>query len=155
MIDIDYLKKIVEEEIAKKEIFLVSADISSDSSITVKVDSMAGVSIKECVELSRFIENNFDREDNDYQLQVTSPGLDQPFHVLEQYKKNIGKEIEILLSDGKKLNGALISATDIEIEIVEEKRIKLEGKKRKELVKEQKTIKYKDMKSAKLKIMFK
>ena len=131
----------LKRKLPKKEIFLVSADISSDSSITVKVDSMAGVSIKECVELSRFIENNFDREDNDYQLQVTSPGLDQPFHVLEQYKKNIGKEIEILLSDGKKLNGALISATDIEIEIVEEKRIKLEGKKRKELVKEQKNDK--------------
>lgn len=155
MIDIDYLRHIVEKEIAEKGIFLVNIDVSPSNSITVKIDSKNGVSIKECIQLNRFIENNFDRDEEDYQLEVSSPGIDQPFQVIEQYEKYVGKEIEIVLINGDKFNGILKSTNENEIELEIEKKISIVGKKKKEKVKEQRIINYKDMKSAKLKVMFK
>jgi len=155
MIDIDYLRHIVEKEIAEKDIFLVNIDVSPSNSITVKIDSKNGISIKECIQLNRFIENNFDRDEEDYQLEVSSPGIDQPFQVIEQYEKYVGKEIEIVLINGDKFNGILKSTNENEIELEIEKKISIVGKKKKEKVKEQRIINYKDMKSAKLKVMFK
>ena len=105
------IEKIVREFTATTGIFLVAVRISATGKITVLVDRKEGITIDDCADLSRFIESRLDRDVEDYELQVSSPGLDMPFLVVEQYYKNEGKEIEVLSDDGKKYKGILKNVT--------------------------------------------
>ena len=96
MIDKNIVKSIVEEWLQEKDYFLVDIQISNDDRIVVEIDHADGVWIEDCVELSRFIESRLSRDEQDYELEVGSAGLGQPFKVEQQYKNFIGKTVEVL-----------------------------------------------------------
>ncbi|MEZ4999310.1 MAG: ribosome assembly cofactor RimP [Bacteroidales bacterium] len=124
MIDRNLVMKLAEEHVAGKEIFLVDVKVSTGNRITVLANKMGGITIDECVALSRHIEGNLDRENEDFELQVSSPGLDSPFLVREQYEMNLGRKVEVTPRDGKKIKGILKSLTDNGFEIEVEGREK-------------------------------
>ena len=100
--------------------YLVDVTISPKNSIRVKMDNLnGGVSVKDCVSVSRNIEHNLDREQEDFELQVSSPGLDQPFVVMQQYLKNIGKQVSVTTQTNETLTGELVEASKKEISLRE------------------------------------
>lgn len=112
MIDKNVVTRIVDEWLEGKDYFLVDVTVSPDDKIVVEIDHAEGVWIDDCVELSRYIESKLDREEEDYELEVGSAGIGQPFKVLQQYLIHIGKEVEILTKEGKKLEGVLKDANE-------------------------------------------
>ena len=110
MIDKNVVTRIVDEWLEGKDYFLVDVTVSPDDKIVVEIDHAEGVWIDDCVELSRYIESKLDREEEDYELEVGSAGIGQPFKVLQQYLIHIGKEVEVLTKTGKKLEGVLKEA---------------------------------------------
>ena len=130
MIDKEKVKSIVEEWLKDKEYFLVDVDINSENKIVVEIDHTDGVWIEDCVELSRFIEDRLDRDAEDYELEVGSAGLGQPFKVVQQYENHIGKKVEVLSADGKKYKGILKSVNAPMFVLTMQKKVKLEGMKR-------------------------
>ena len=107
MIDKNVVKNLVDEWLKDKEYFLVDIEISQDDKIVVEIDHADGVWIEDCVQLSRFIEDHLSRDEEDYELEVGSAGLGQPFKVPQQYVNFVGKEVEVLDADGKKFRGVL------------------------------------------------
>ena len=130
MIDKNVVRKIVDEWLKDKEYFLVSIEISPDDKIVVEIDHADGVWIEDCVELSKYIEDHLSRDEEDYELEVGSAGLGQPFKVAQQYINFIGKEVEVLDGDGKKVKGLLKAADDNEFTVSVCEKIKTEGQKR-------------------------
>ena len=112
MIDKNVVKKLVEEWLQDKEYFLVSVEISPDNRIVVEIDHADGVWIEDCVALSRYIEEHLSRDEEDYELEVGSAGLGQPFKVPQQYINFVGKEVEVLDADGVKVKGILKAVED-------------------------------------------
>lgn len=149
MIDKKTVRDIVENEIAESDLFLVDVSVSTGNAISVVIDSMKGVAISTCIELSRAIESHFDRDVEDFELQVASAGIGQPFQVIQQYHKNIGKEVEILTKEGVKLKGNLITVGDSEIEVEVEEKEKVEGQKKKQIVLKNYTLTFDQIKSTK------
>ena len=103
------------------EMFLVDVKVSTDNRITIHVDSFKGVKISDCAKLSKSIEKRLDRDKDDFELVVSSAGLDQIFKVKEQYLKNIGKQIKLLEKEGVRYKGELISVTEKGIELKQKK----------------------------------
>jgi len=134
MIDKNSVKELVVKNL-KEDHFLIDVSVSANNQIQVFVDSMVGLPISDCIAYSRLIENHFDREVEDYELSVSSGGLDLIFTVEQQFQKNLNKEVELLTKTGQKHIGILkqFDANSLTIE-VETKEL-TEGKKRKELVK--------------------
>jgi ribosome maturation factor RimP len=126
MTDKEYIKGLVEEFIKGTGLFLVAVKVSSANRITVLADKNEGITIDECVAIHRHIENNLDREKEDFELQVSSPGLDLPFGVIEQYYKNEGRKVEVTDNDGTKLTGTLKNVTAGGFEL--ETEVKVKGK---------------------------
>jgi len=155
MIDRNIVSGIVNEWLEDKEYFLVDVSVSPDDKIVVEIDHAEGVWIDDCVELSRFIESRLDREEEDYELEVGSAGIGQPFKVLKQYLIHIGKEVEVLTRDGKKLEGVLKDANEENMTLTVMKKVKPEGAKRPKLVEEDITYTYSDIKYTKYLISFK
>lgn len=113
-----------------KEYFLVDIQISPDSKVVVEIDHADGVWIEDCVELSKFIEENLSRDEEDYELEVGSAGLGQPFKVPQQYINFIGKEVEVLDHDGRKVSGILKSVDGNKFVVSVNEKVHVEGKKR-------------------------
>lgn len=130
MIDKNVVKNLVEEWLTGREYFLVDVVVSPDDKITVEIDHADGVYINDCVELSKFIEDRLDREQEDYELEVGSAGLGQPFKVEQQYHNFIGEPVEVLTGDGKKVRGVLKSVEGREFTVAVSEKVKQEGKKR-------------------------
>ena len=105
MIDKTALEKVVNETIEGSDIFLVDIEISPDNRIVVEIDSMTSIGIDDCVKINNAIEANFDRNIEDYELEVGSAGLTAPFKIKAQYIKNVGNPVEVLTTDGRKLKG--------------------------------------------------
>ncbi|MFN8239313.1 MAG: ribosome assembly cofactor RimP [Bacteroidales bacterium] len=146
MIDRKQIEDAVRGYVAGTPLFLVAVKVSSTGKVTVLADRKEGITIEECVDLSRFIEKTFDREKEDYELQVSSPGIDMPFVVIEQYYKNEGKEIEVLDNEGKKWAGILRNVTTGGFELI----ITVKRKKSKtEAEVTEKSFNYEQVKSAK------
>ena len=155
MIDKNVVSGIVNEWLEDKEYFLVDVSVSPDDKIVVEIDHAEGVWIDDCVELSRFIESKLDREEEDYELEVGSAGIGQPFKVLQQYLIHIGKEVEVLTREGKKLEGVLKDANEENMILTIQKKVKIEGAKRPKLVEEDITYTYSEIKYTKYLISFK
>ena len=130
MIDKNVVRNLVEEWLQDKEYFLVDVEISPDDRIVVGIDHADGVWIEDCVELSRYIEDRLDRDEEDYELEVGSAGLGQPFKVPQQYVNFIGKNVEVLDGDGKKVKGVLKSVDGNDFTVTVAEKVKQEGKKR-------------------------
>ena len=155
MIDKNVVGGIVNEWLEDKDYFLVDVSVSPDDKIVVEIDHAEGVWIDDCVELSRFIESKLDREEEDYELEVGSAGIGQPFKVLQQYLNHVGQEVEVLARDGKKMEGVLKEATEENFTITVQRKVKPEGAKRPKLVEEDVTYTYDEIKYTKYLISFK
>jgi len=151
----DTVYQIVENFLMDTDYYLVDVKVTPDNRISVEIDSFEGVSIGFCMEVNRHIESQLDREVEDYELQVSSAGLTEPFKVLKQYQKNIGNEVEVLTKTGDKKSGVLIDVNETEIVLQIEKTEKPEGAKRKITVTEDLTFLYEDIKTTKYIIRFK
>ena len=130
MIDKNVVKKLVDEWLQDQEYFLVDIEISPDNRIVVEIDHADGVWIEDCVALSRYIEERLSRDDEDYELEVGSAGLGQPFKVPQQYINFVGKEVEVLDADGIKVKGILKAVDGNDFTVGVEEKVKVEGKKR-------------------------
>ncbi len=155
MIDKSQIKDIAEEYLLSSDIFLVDVTVRPGNIIVVEIDSEEGVSIDQCIKLSKEIESHFDRDIEDFELEVGSAGITSPFKIQKQYEKNIGNEVEVLTKDGKKLTGVLKSSTDSAFTITITKMEKPEGAKRKIAVDEDLTFGYDEVKYTKYLIRFK
>ncbi len=118
------------EDNKDKEYFLVDIQVDDDNKVVVEIDHKDGVVIDDCVSLSEFINDNLDRDVEDYELEVGSTGLGQPFKVPQQYEINIGEEVEVLDKEGKKVKGILKSVDGKEFTVTVNEKVKVEGKKR-------------------------
>ena len=107
MIAEEYIKQVVLKIINNSGIFLVDIQVKPTNKIFIEIDDDKGININQCAEISREIEKYLNRDYEDFELNVSSPGLDKAFKVKEQYKKNIGKELNIQTIDGKNLTGVL------------------------------------------------
>lgn len=148
MIDKAKIAELVNEKLADDQ-FLVDVTISTSNEIHIMVDSDTGISINQIVEISRHVESNLDREAEDFELSVFSAGLTEPFRLVRQYKKNVDKEIEVLLTNGQKLNGLLIGVEEQAIDLEVTTNEKIEGSKKKELVTKVHHLEYSEIKEAK------
>lgn len=130
MIDKKELEAFVEKELEGTEYFLTDLKVSATNEISVEIDSMTPGDIDECIKLTRAIEGAFDRDVEDYELEVGTAGLTSPLKVKRQYEKYIGQDLEVLTKDGKKLHGMLRSVSDEGILLAIEQKVKKEGAKK-------------------------
>lgn len=154
MIEKKKVQEIVEEWLNDKEYFLVDVEVTPDDRIVVEIDHADGVWIEDCVALSRFIEERLSRDEEDYELEVGSAGLGQPFKVEQQYINCIGKEVEVLNADGKKLKGNLLKVEGRNFTISTKEKQKVEGKKRPVMVDVERTFSMDEVKYCKYVINF-
>jgi ribosome maturation factor RimP len=117
MIDEALIRKLIEEKLGESGLFVTELLIKQGNNIQVFIDGDHGVSVDDCIALSRHIESNLDRDKEDFSLQVSSAGVDQPLKFARQYIKNIGRKLNIELNDGRNLSGALIAADNEKIKI--------------------------------------
>jgi len=153
MIEKEKITQLVEEKLSEGQ-FIVEITVSANNKISVAIDSMEGIKISQCVAISRHIEKSLDRDVEDFELQVSSAGLGQPFKVYLQFVKNESQEIEVVLTDGSKLAGKLteVNPQGFGLEIV--KKEKVDGEKKKQLVHETLRFTYDEVKEAKNIIKF-
>lgn len=154
MINKQELIDVINTELEGSDIFLVEVKVSADNIIDVAIDSMGSVTIDDCIALNNKVLDHFDRDVEDYELTVGSYGISDPFKVLQHYKKNMGGEVEVLTKDCKKLKGTLKDADEEGFTLTITKKVKLEGKKRPEMVDEDLNYKYDEIKYTKNIIQF-
>lgn len=130
MIDKNELQAFIEGQLNDTEYFLTDLKITPSNEITVEIDSLTPGDIEECVRLTHAIEDAFDRDVEDYELEVGTAGLTSPLKVRRQYDKYVGRDLEILTSDGRKLHGLLQSVSDDGIVLSMEQKVKKEGVKK-------------------------
>lgn len=155
MIDKNEIVRLAEEGLASSANYLVDVQVKPGNLIVVEIDNDESVGIDDCVSLSRYIENGLDREQEDFELEVGSAGITSPFKVLRQYTKNIGREVELLLTKGVKVTGTLKFADENGIVVVVGKMVKPEGAKRKVLVEEEQAYAFEEIKYTKYLLRFK
>lgn len=155
MIEKEIVKGIVEEFLVHSTNYLADIDIKPDNTIIVEIDNDRAVSIDDCISLNKFIESKLNRDVEDYELEVGSAGIGQPFKILRQYLKNRGNEVEVLTKKGIKHTGILKSADKEAFVLKVEKQVKPEGAKRKVRVEEDLTFSYSEIKHTKYLIRFK
>jgi len=153
MISEKQIKKWAEEQLEGTDRFVIYVKVSADNAINVIIDSDSGVSIDDCIALSRYIEHQLDREEEDFELKVLSSGLEFPFSMLRQYKKYIGKRIQLKLEDGSEKKGILQEANK-EYIILQEETEKKHKKTIKRITGESVRISMEDIKQAKAVIEF-
>ena len=157
MIDKNIIKTAVSEWLEKGDYYLVDLEMTADDRIVIEIDHADGVWIEDCADLSRFLQEKLGEELGDYELEVGSAGIGQPFKVIQQYRNHVGKDVEVLTADGKKQQGVLKSVSDDDAQFVvtvKEKQ-QVEGKKRPVLVEVDKTFTISEIKSCKYLLNFK
>lgn len=150
MIDKDLIRQTIEEKLASTDCFLVSLSISGDNQIMVEIDSETSVDLDFCVELTRYIEQHFDRDVEDYSLEIGSYSITKPFVDRRQYRKNIGRKVEVLTEESRKIRGTLVAVDNDGFTLEIEEKELVEGQKRKKLVKKEITLLYSSVKQTKL-----
>ncbi len=154
MVSKQALEELVSRITEGTEFFVVDIHVSPSNSIRVLIDSNKGVTVKECGELTRAIESGLDRDKEDFHLEVSSPGLSEPLKVLAQYEKNIGREVEIVTSEGQRHEGRLTGVTGKGITFEEPVKVRGE-KKRPEVKLVSKELDFDQIRSTKLVVSFK
>lgn len=156
MITKEQISTLVEEKIEGTDMFVVEISVSPNNHIKVSVDADTGMSIDKCVEVSRHIEGNFDREVEDFTLNVSSPGIDEGISMPRQFKKNIGRDIKVhKAGEHKKIEGLLKEADEKGILIERKEKQRVEGRKKKEWVTLSFSIPYDEIEEAKILVSFK
>jgi len=149
MISSKIIRDIVLSVTSNTAIFLVDIRVDSANKISVEVDKPESVTIEECVMISRAIESGLNRETEDFELEVSSPGLNLPFKVMEQYRKNCGRQVNVVKRDGQKIIGILQHVDDEGIILEIETKIREAGQKRSKTVMQTVAIKFSDIKTTK------
>lgn len=148
MIDKVKILGIIEDGLKDSEDkFLVSLKITPDNRIFVDIDGDNGINIDDCIELSRYIESKMNRDEEDFELNVASAGLDSPLRMPRQYKKNVGRDLSVTMIDGEKIEGELLEANEEQIVVQP-------SAGRKKMKSEPETLKYIDIKVAKVMVKF-
>lgn len=155
MITKEEIEKLVKEVNKDTDRFLVDLKIDTGNKISIEMDAFSGFSISDCVKISRFIEESLDREKEDFELNVSSPGADKPFKVPDQFKKHIGRNLKVKTLDGTEVEGKLIDADKEKFIIESQKRERIEGKKSKQNVIRRHDFKINGIKEAKIILSFK
>jgi len=155
MITKELIASFIEDKLSEDGVFLVEIKVSPANRIYVEIDSFDGVDIHYCVVISKLIEGQLDREEADFELEVSTSSISAPFKILKHYEKNLGSEVEVLTMDNKKVLGVLAGVNDDDFVLETSTMQKVEGKKKKQLVEETLTFKYDDVRSTKLVIKFK
>ena len=155
MINKETIQALTEEWLQGNDYFLVDISFSADDRIVIEIDHADGVWIEDCAELSRFLQERSGDELGDYELEVGSAGLGQPFKVAQQYVNHIGDTIEVLELEGKKVQGVLKSVDGTNFTITVQEKQKQEGRKRPVLVEVDKTYAMDGVKYAKYLLTFK
>lgn len=155
MIERNTVKTVVEEWLSGNDYFLVDVTFTPDDRIVVEIDHADGVWIEDCAELSRFMQERLGDELGDYELEVGSAGIGQPFKVEQQYLNHIGKDVEVLEAEGKKVQGVLKQVDGRNFVVSVKEKQKLEGKKRPQLVEVDKTYNMDNIKYTKYLLSFK
>jgi ribosome maturation factor RimP len=140
--------------------FLVEVKIKPTNNVKVYLDGDSGISIEKCIVYNRALYKKLEESGlfpaDDFSLEVSSPGLDEPLKLLRQYLKNKGREVEVLLKDGIRIEGRLTGVDEAGIVVEEEKGKSLHGRqvsqKKKELV--QHTLPFESIKSTRIRILF-
>jgi ribosome maturation factor RimP len=151
MITEKQIRKLVEYHFGAGEFFLVDVVVKPGNKISVFIDGDNRVTIEACRLLNHFLEENLDRESEDYDLTVSSAGADRPLKLPRQYKKNIGNDLELVTKAGDKITGKVLSAGDDGVEIEQQPVKKTKKEQEKIIIK----LKFDDIKSAKEVISFK
>ncbi len=149
MIDIDKIKAIAEKELDGGSLFIIDVTATPSNEVEVTIDSDGDVDIDDCVALSRAIESHFDRETEDFELTVASAGVGYPLKVLRQYKKLIGRPVEIVLRNGTKITAELRGAEKDSVTVFYTENRTVEGKKRKQQFEVEKTYPLTEIKTTK------
>ena len=155
MITIQQIESLILDKLKADDVFVVDLSVSTSNSISVTLDSEKGIPVSYCIDISRLIEHNLDREAEDFALQVSTAGLSEPLKLPRQYNKNVGRDVDVITNEDKKLTGKLIEATDTGFTIEIEEKVKIEGKKKKELRITPHMFKFEDVKSVKIVVSFK
>ncbi len=154
MITIESVKKLADEKIAESDNFIVDISVKAGNRIVILLDNDNGISIAECVAMSRHVEAGLDREQDDFELNVMSPGLSEPFKVKRQYEKNLGKQVDVVTKENKKLTGKLLEVTENGIVLESKSKEKVEGKKTKQLIINNISLTFNQIKETKIVISF-
>ena len=154
MIEKAKIQGLVEEKL-DESMFIVDVSVNERNVIHILIDSFNGLTIEQCVDISRHVEHNLDREEEDFELQVSSPGLTESFKVVKQYEKYKGRKIEVLTKEGSKLEGVLLETNSEGFVLETSVKEKLDGHKKKQLVVKKHLLEYDNIESAKAVISFK
>ena len=155
MIERNTIKTVIEEWLSGNDYFLVDVTFTPDDRIVVEIDHADGVWIEDCAELSRFMQERLGDELGGYELEVGSAGIGQPFKVEQQYLNHVGKDVEVLDAEGKKVQGVLKQVAGRDFVVTVKEKQKLEGKKRPQLVEVDKTFNMDNIKYTKYLLSFK
>ena len=154
MIIKESIQGLVDEFLHENEaVFLVSLKIGGGNQIEILIDSFEGIKVRDCVRLSRHVEGNLDREEEDFGLQVASAGLEESFKVFPQYQKNVGRKVDVKLLGGQKIEGTMLSAEEGKGIVLETKRREKVGKK-KQVIVEQHELDFQQIDQTKIIISF-
>lgn len=155
MINKEVVKTLVDEWLQQGDYFLVDIIFGADDRIVIEIDHADGVWIEDCAELSRYLQEKLGEELGDYELEVGSAGLGQPFKVEQQYKNHIGDEVEVLQADGVKLKGVMKEVDGRTFVVTVKEKQVVEGKKRPVMADVDKTFSMDEVKSVKYLLAFK
>lgn len=150
MINSETIKAIISEELQRRKLFLVEVKVTPASKISVFIDSMNGVTVADCAGISRYIELRLDRNEQDYELEVSSPGPDKSLLLPVQYQKHMGREIDVLKKDGIRHQGRLKRFTGNRVLIESEQKIRDEKSGKKKTVPRVIEIEVEQIKKAKI-----
>ena len=148
------IKTLAEQKIGGTSLFLVDVKVRPSNKIEVFIDAPNHITVDDCVSISKHIEAGLDRDKEDFELTVSSPGIDQPFKVIEQYRKYTGKEVAVLKKDGIKVIGKLGNANEEEIQVETKRTERSEKGKGKQIIIENITIQLNQIKETKLILPF-
>ena len=146
------IEKALEKLTGEEDFFVVDIQ-NKKGKITVFIDNYKGIKLDDCVRINQDLRDLFDSELEEYDLEVTSPGLSAPFKVYQQYEKNLGKKVEVLLKTGQKIEGKLLDVDNEGITVEEKKRVKT-NKKKKTTVRKEHRISFDEMEYTKTIISF-
>ena len=151
----DKVRQLLQEALDENPaLFLINLDIKGDNEIKVTIDGDQGVTVQDCIAVSRKVEHNLDREEEDFALEVMSVGATTPLELPRQYKKNVGRTLEVKTTKGDKIQGLLETATDNEVSLAWKAREPKPVGKGKVTVQKAVTIPYTDIEQAKVVIKF-
>jgi len=155
MIGKEQILELIQNKLTENNFFLVELEIGEGNAISIEIDSYDGISVTDCIGISKVIDDNLDREIEDFEMNVSSAGLDKPFRVIEQYKKNIGREVKVVPIEGTVIKGELTEVNEEDVVVEHSYKEKIEGRKKKETIVKQEKIKFSNIKETTIIISFK